>query len=70
MLHSLVIGILLASLGHLTVLPDISMHSVDPLKISDEVSLGTLIVFGATSHYIQRYPHLPTKHELERGVEE
>ena len=35
---------------------------------SNEISVGTLIVFGTANHYIQRYPHLSTEHELERVV--
>ena len=32
------------------------------------MSIGTLIVFGTASQYIQRYLHLSTEHELEQVV--
>ena len=35
---------------------------------SNQISVGTLIVFGTANHYIQRYPHPSTEHELERVV--
>ena len=55
----------------LTILPSVSLSAPFPCSAwlqASEDSIGTLIVFGTTNHYIQRYPHLSTKHELEWGV--